>query len=121
MNGKRTNYDIYDHLTFIMYVEVEVRPEPGMIKPLLDVNARVVVPLSSGLDLSKFAEKKRLLIGKITPRYKGSLEDVHDIYLDGESESLVKEMIKSGKRVIVNKGQNKGVENVFGRIYEPDL
>ena len=121
MNGKRVNYDVYDHLTFLMYIEVEVRPEPAMIKPLLDINARVVVPLPSKLDLSQFAEQKRLLVGKMSPRYKGSTDDVYDIYLDGESEETVKELMRKGKRVIVNAEQNKNVKGVFARVAEPQL
>jgi uncharacterized protein related to proFAR isomerase len=121
LNGKRVNYDVYDHLTFLMYIEVEVRPEPAMIKPLLDINARVVIPLPSKLDLSQFGEQRRLIVGKMSPRYKGSVEGVYDIYLDGESEETVKELMKKGKRVLVNAEQNKGVKGVFARIAEPQL
>ena len=121
LNGNRVNYDVYDHLTFLMHIEVEVRPEPAMIKPLLDINARVVIPLPTKLDLSQFAEQKRLLVGKMSPRYKGPVDGVFDIYLDGESEETVKELMKKGKRVLVNAEQNKGAKGVFARIAEPQL
>ena len=121
LNGKKTNYDVYDHLTFIMYVQVEVKPDPKLIKPLLDVGARVVLEMPARLDLRQFSEKKRLLVGKITPRSKCKLDDVHDVYLDGESEAKAKELIKAKKRIFVNKGQNKKAKDVFGRIGPPEL
>jgi uncharacterized protein related to proFAR isomerase len=121
LNGKRTNFDIYDHLTFIMYVQVEVKPDPKIIKPLLNIDARVVVELPTKLDLTQFEEKKRLIVGKITPRFKGSLDDVFDVYLDGESPSKVQELLKKKRRVFVNKDQNKKSTKVFGRIGPPEL
>ena len=121
LNGKRTNFDIYDHLTFIMYVQVEVKPDPKLIKPLLNIDARVVVELPTKLDLTQFEEKKRLIVGKITPRFKGSLDDVFDVYLDGESPSKVQELLKKKRRVFVNKDQNKKSTKVFGRIGPPEL
>jgi len=119
--GKKTNYDIYDHLTFIMYVQVEVKPDPKLIKPLLAVGARVVIEMPTKLDLAQFEDNKRLLVGKITPRSKSSLDEVYDVYLDGESEAKVKELIKNKKRVFVNKDQNKKNTKVFGRIGPPEL
>ena len=121
LNGKKTNYDIYDHLTFIMYVQVEVKPDPDLIKRLLRIDARVVIDLPTKLDLKQFEEKKRLIVGKITPRFKGSLDDVHDVYLDGESPSKVQELLKKKRRVLVNKDQNKKSTKVFARIGPPEL
>ena len=121
LNGKRTNFDIYDHLTFIMYVQVEVKPDPKLIKPLLNIDARVVIDLPTKTDLTQFEEKKRLIVGKITPRFKGSLDDVFDVYLDGESPSKLQELLKKKRRVFVNKDQNKKSTKVFGRIGPPEL
>ena len=121
LNGKKTNYDIYDHLTFNMYVQVEVKADPKLIKPLLDIDARVVVELPTKLDLSQFEEKKRLLVGKITPRFKGSLDEVFDVYLDGESPAKVQELLRKKRRVFVNINQNKKSDKVFGRIGPPEL
>ena len=121
LNGKRTNYDVYDHLTFSMYVQVEVKPDPALIKPLLDIDARVVVELPTKVDLKQFAEKKRLLVGKITPRFKGSLDDVYDVYLDGESPPKLQELLRKKRRVFVNIDQNKKSDKVFGRIGPPEL
>ena len=121
LKGKKTNYDIYDHLTFSMYVQVEVKPDPKLIKPLLDIDARVVVDLPTKLDLKQFAEKKRLLVGRITPRFRGSLDDVYDVYLDGESPAKLRELIRKKRRVFVNINQNKKSTKVFGRIGPPEL
>lgn len=121
LDGKKTNYDIYDHLTFIMYVQVEVKPDPKLIKPLLDVGARVIIDMPTKLDLSQFKEKKRLLVGRITPRSKCSLDEVYDVYLDGESETKLKELLKQKRRVFVNKEQNLKNTKVFGRIGPPEL
>ena len=120
--GKKTNYDVYDHLTFIMYVQVEVKPDPKLIKPLLDIDARVVIELpAKGLDLTQFSPKKRLLVGKISPKYSGSVDDVFDVYVDGESEKKLKELIKMKKRVFVNGSQNQKNPQVFGRISPAEL
>ncbi len=121
LKGKKTNYSIYDHLTFIMYVQVEVKPEPKMIKPLLNVGARVVIDMPSKVELKQYEDKKRLLVGRITPRSKCSLEDVYDVYLDGESPLKLKELLKKKKRVFVNKGQNTKNTKVFGRIGPPEI
>lgn len=121
LKGNKSNYDIYDHLTFIMYIQVEVRPDPKMINPLLDMGARVVIDLPTKLDLKQFAEKKRLLVGRMAPGYKGPIEDVFDIYLDGESEAKVKELMRKKKRVMVNKEQNAKSKNVFARIGAPEI
>jgi hypothetical protein len=121
LNGKKTNYDIYDHLTFNMYVQVEVKPDPKLIKPLLGIDARVVIELPAKLDLKQFSEKKRLLVGKITPRFRGTLDDVYDVYLDGESPAKVQELLRKKRRVFVNKNQNKKSTKVFGRVGPPEL
>ncbi len=121
LKGKKTNYDIYDHLTFSMYVQIEVKPDPKLIKPLLDLNARVVIELPTKLDLKQFEDKKRLLIGKITPRFRGSLDGVYDVYLDGDSPAKLRELLKKKKRVLVNRDQNKKRDRVFGRIGPPEL
>ncbi len=121
IKGKKTNYDIYDHLTFLMYVQVEVRPDPKIVGPLLDMGARVVIELPTKLDLKQYASKKRLLVGKITPKYKGSLDDVFDIYLDGDSHAKVTELQRKKRRVLVNLNQNKKSKNVFARIGPPEI
>jgi len=121
LEGKKTNFDIYDHLTFIMYVQVEVKPDPKLIKPLLKVGARVVVDMPAKLDLSEFEENKRLLVGRITPRSKCNLDEVYDVYLDGDSETKLKDLIKKKRRVFVNKDQNTKNTRVFGRIGPPEL
>ncbi|MBD3397644.1 hypothetical protein GF412_00725 [Candidatus Micrarchaeota archaeon] len=122
LKGKKTNYDVYDHLTFTMYVQVEVQPDPKLIKPLLDIDARVVIELpAKKLDLKQFEDKKRLIVGKITPRFRGSLDEVYDVYLDGESPSKLQELLRKKKRVFVNRDQNKKSDKVFGRIGPPEL
>jgi len=121
LKGKKTNYDIYDHLTFIMYVQVEVRPDPKMVGPLLQMGARVVVDLPTKLDLKQYASNKRLIVGKISPRYKGSLDDVFDVYLDGDSQARVSELQRKKRRVLVNTTQNKKSKNVFARIGPPEI
>jgi uncharacterized protein related to proFAR isomerase len=121
MKGNRTNYDIYDHLTFAMYIQVEVRPDPKMVGPLLEMGARVVVALPTKLNLKQYADKKRLLVGKIAPRYRGSLEDVFDVYVDGESNAKVGELIRKKRRVIVNLNENRKAKGVFARIGPPDI
>jgi hypothetical protein len=121
LKGKRTNYDIYDHLTFVMYIEVEVKPDPKLVGPLLEMGARVVVDLPTKLDLKQYAEKKRLLVGKIAPSYRGSLDGVFDVYLDGDSQARVSELQRKKRRVLVNTTQNKKSKNVFARIGPPEI
>jgi len=73
------------------------------------------------LDLSEFEENKRLLVGRITPRSKCNLDEVYDVYLDGDSETKLKDLIKKKRRVFVNKDQNTKNTKVFGRIGPPEL
>jgi hypothetical protein len=121
MGGSRANYDIYDHLTFVMYIQVEVRPDPRMVGPLLEMGARAVIELPTKLNLKQYAGKKRLLVGKISPKYRGSLDDVFDVYLDGESLARVRELQRKKRRVLVNRTQNTKNKKVFARIGPPEI
>jgi hypothetical protein len=121
LKGNKSNYDIYNHLAFVMYIQVEVRPDAKMIRPLLEMGARVIIELPTKLNLNEFADKKRLIVGKILPSYKGSLDGVFDVYLDGESERKAKELQKKGRRVLVNKSQNAKNKEVFARIGAPEI
>ncbi len=56
--GSLTNFDVYDRLTYNVNVQVEIKPSENMIKKLIAINCRVVVP---PIDLSSFDHKNRFV------------------------------------------------------------
>jgi phosphoribosylformimino-5-aminoimidazole carboxamide ribonucleotide (ProFAR) isomerase len=100
MNGNTTNFDVYDTLTYIMNVQVEGANTEKMIAKLLNVDARVIIELPTKLNLSKFSEKKRLMVGKITDA-KDMSNDVYDIYYPGTDEKTAEKLLKTKRRIIL--------------------
>jgi len=111
VNRNSSNFDIYDTLTYFINVEVEGARDERAIARLLDVNARVVVELPTPIKLSKFSDKKRLLVGKIE-HLKDANDDVFDLYYTGTDEKTAEKLLKTKKRIILTslikiKGKNK--------------
>src|SRR3990167_2673438 len=78
--GIETNFDVYDKLTYLMHVQVECDREE-FIERLLGINARVVIILPTKLDLKKFKDKNRLLVGKINIRHNRIFINISLYYL----------------------------------------
>lgn len=103
LKGLGTNFDVYDKLSYIMHVEVECGEHPTFIEKLLTINTRVVLSLPSKLDLEKFTDNRRSLVGKISPDFDGSTEQVHDLLIENATLQSVQKFAKSGKRVLIYK------------------
>ena len=122
------NFDIYDHLTYVVNIQVEGAAATGsekLIKRLLKIKARVVVPLPSKLVLSGFVEKKRLLVGRIGKNFKGDAGEVFDIIIGAEDKPNSERFKKTDKRIIIDcssgiSASSKIGKSVFGIIVTPD-
>jgi len=103
LKGMKTNFDIYDKLTYLMHVEIECGENEEFIEQLLKINARVVIHLPTKIDLKKFSKKKRLLVGKIFVDYEGDVDPVNDLIIENADLESVTKYSKMKKRVLVYK------------------
>lgn len=110
--GVATNLDVYDKLTYFINVEVECGEHESIVEKLLGMKARVVLRLPTKLDLNKWKEKERLLVGIVGPDYKGNANGVHDVILEQADEEKVKRFLELGKRVIVHETGDKELETL---------
>ena len=111
--GMETNFDVYDKLTCFINIEVECNKE-HFIGRLIKIKSRVVVQLPSELNLKKWKENKRLLVGKIGKDYHEKAEEVHDLILEEPTDELFRKFKE--KRLIVYENY-KGKEKVWGIIF----
>jgi hypothetical protein len=111
--GLATNLDIYDKLTLFMNIEVECGEHEEIIEKLLGMKARIVFRLPTKLDLGKWKDKKRLLVGIVESDYKGKAEGVHDVILEKADKEKIKKFRDLGKRIIVLESEKKELD-VFG-------
>jgi uncharacterized protein related to proFAR isomerase len=110
--GLKTNFDVYDKLTYIINIEVEGVKDEEFIKKLLGINARVVIDLPTSLDLEKFKERSSLLVGKVSSNITAKdLENVKDVIIEPYNEKLVELAKNAGKRIIVYNNDYKKMEN----------
>lgn len=122
LKGMKTNFDIYDKLTYLMHVEVECGENEEFIEQLLKINARVVINLPTKIDLKKFLKKKRLIVGKIASNYEENMENfdnVNDVIIENADLEAVKKYSKLKKRVLVYKKDYKQeMENMVFAVIE---
>lgn len=101
--GLKTNFDVYDKLTYVINVEVEGVKDEDFIEKLLDIEARVVFELPTELNLKKWKAKKRLLVGKISGKQSiediKEIEDVYDVIIENPHPSLLEQL--KDKRILV--------------------
>lgn len=97
--GLSSNLDIYDDLTFFINVQVECAPDDALVKKLLSLKCRVVLP-PGRLDVSRYREKK-LLVAKVRAGHEGGLEGFHDVLLEDADDAAVARFSAMGKRVMV--------------------
>ncbi len=98
--GNVTNFDLYDHMTYRLNIEVECAPRETLVKKLLSLGARAVLGLPCALELEKFENSKRLLVGKVSGKERDGR--VYDYYLESEDIKEVKGLAKEGKRVLLH-------------------
>ena len=114
LSGISTNLDMYDSLTYIINVQVECAPNENLVKKLLSLKCRVVLP-PSDLDLSSIREKK-LLVAKVS-KPETDVKDFHDVVVEDADDALVKTFASIGKRVIIyEKDREKVKGDVWGVI-----
>ena len=115
--GTETNFDVYDKLTYIMNIELECENEKFMHR-MLEMNVRFVIQLPANIDLKKFSDKKRRLVGKLDAHYNGSVNDVYDLLIENANSESVKKYSTLGRRILVYKKDfTKEMEKfVFGVI-----
>jgi uncharacterized protein related to proFAR isomerase len=103
--GLAVNLDVYDKLTYFINVEVECGEHVSIIKKLLSMKARVVLRLPTKIDLKKWKDRERLLVGIVDPDYQGKAEGVHDVIIEGADEEIIKKYRKLKKRIIVHENE----------------
>lgn len=99
--GSTANFDIYDKLTYFTHIQVECDDEKA-IGRLIDVNARAVVRLPTGLNLGKW--NRRLLVG-IVEIPGEDISGVNDVIIPSSDEKKAREIMKKcekeGKRIML--------------------
>jgi uncharacterized protein related to proFAR isomerase len=114
LDGLSTNLDIYSAMTYFINVQVECAPVDSLVKSLLSLRCRVVLPASSGLVLSGIREKN-LLVAKVKSDSEEPVDDFHDVLIEDADDEAVKRYTGLGKRVIVYERDNVK-EIVWGTI-----
>ena len=98
LKGMPTNLDVYNSLTFVINVQVECAPKEEIVKKLLSLKCRVVLPPS--FDTSNLKEKK-LLVAKFGKDYDGKADGFHDVIIEDADDGSVERFSSYGKRVMV--------------------
>ena len=116
--GLENNFDVYDKLGYIMNIELECNDERFFHK-LLSIGTRVVVGLPAKIDLKKFSEHKKLLVGKIDSRFEGEIDGVNDLIIDKADIRSLKKYHAAGKRILVYaKDYKKEMETMVFAVIE---
>ncbi len=96
MKGMTKNLDVYSALTYFINVQVECAPKEKIVRKLLSLRCRVVLPPDA--DISSY-EEKNLLVAKLPERYNGEAEGFRDVIV--QDEKGAERMIGLKKRVIL--------------------
>jgi phosphoribosylformimino-5-aminoimidazole carboxamide ribonucleotide (ProFAR) isomerase len=99
LKGLKTNFDVYNHLTFTINIEVDCGDREDLITHLLTVKSRVIITLPTKLDLKKYKETK-LMVGKIAATFDGDSSAVNDLIVENADDAAVAKFSKSN-RVLV--------------------
>lgn len=110
MKGMTKNLDVYDALTFFVNVQVECAPDQGVIRKLLALRCRVVLPPET--DISSF-EEKNLLVAKLPAGYKGKADGFRDVIVATLEDARAMASLK--KRVMLL-GDAEGADSLWGII-----
>lgn len=98
MSGLPTNLDVYDGLTYIINVQVECAPLLSLVRKLLALKCRVVLPPS--FDTAGLREEK-LLVARLPPGYPGDAAGFHDVVLESADDAAMERFASLGKRVMI--------------------
>ncbi|MDD2655891.1 MAG: hypothetical protein PHQ80_04470 [Candidatus ainarchaeum sp.] len=119
LKGNKSNFDLYDHLTYFTHVQVECKPDSKLISALLKMEVRVVVDLPSAIDFEKFGKKKTLVVGKVKPGFAEPFPPLREIIIDGKDDELARRILNEDKRLFVKKEHYpRGFRRAFGVLFE---
>lgn len=110
MKGMTKNLDVYGALTFFINVQVECAPKEEIVRKLLSLRCRVVLPPEA--DISGY-EEKNLLVANLPSGYKGNAEGFRDVIVRTDEEA--QRMVKLKKRVMLLGGAGKA-KSLWGTI-----
>jgi hypothetical protein len=113
MSGMSNNLDVFDGLTFIINVQVEVAPRENLVRKLLSLKCRVVLPPDAPVDGYR---DKNLLVARIPPGYSGDAAGFHDVILEDADEKTAKRFVGLGKRVMIFEKDASKVKDAWGII-----
>lgn len=116
LHGLKTNYDVYNHLTFTINIEVECGDREDLLTNLLTVKSRVIINLPTKLDLKKFKEKK-LLVGKITATFDGDPSAVNDLIIENATDAVVIKFSKTNRILVYKSDFDKLSEKAKKKIF----
>ncbi len=113
--GMYTNSDVYDTLTYFIHVQVEGFLEEKIIDKLLSYDVRVVIELPAKIQLLKWENKQKFLVGRVLEKTEIPKE-IGDVIVSTKEllEWVRKEHPK--KRIIWD-GKEK-MQKVFGTIMD---
>lgn len=112
LKGLSRSLDIYDKLTFFINVQVECANDERLVRKLLSLKCRVVLPPDA--DTSAYREKS-LLVAKIPGDYEGEADAFRDVILQDAKQ--IRRFTLLGKRVMV---YGKTDVKVWGSIIRGD-
>ena len=110
LKGMTKNLDVYSAMTFFINVQLECAPREEIVRKLLSLRCRVVLPPDT--DISSYGEKN-LLVAKLPSGYKGKAEGFRDVIVDNEKDA--ERMIGLKKRVMFVGEESKN-KKLWGQI-----
>jgi hypothetical protein len=110
MKGMTKNLDVYSALTYFINVQVECAPQEAIVRKLLSLRCRVILPPET--DVSAY-EEKNLLVAKLPLGYTGNAEGFRDVIVKSEKDA--KRMIGLKKRVMLI-GEAGKIKSLWGQI-----
>jgi hypothetical protein len=110
MKGMAKNLDVYGALTYFINVQVECAPQEGIVRKLLSLRCRVVLPPET--DISSY-EEKNLLVAKLPEGYKGKAEGFTDVIVQNEKDA---ERMTGLKKRVILVGNASKTKSLWGII-----
>ena len=122
------NFDVYDDLTSFINIQVECSKGQMKIefaKSLTAIKSRVVIKLPASFDLL-LSKNERLLVGRISSEYVGSVDGIYDLIIDGANDETIKRFNKTKKRLITyqkdyEKLKKENQKLIWAVIFDFDL
>lgn len=110
LKGMAKNLDVYSAMTYFINVQVECAPREEIVRKLLSLRCRVVLPPEA--DISSY-EEKNLLVAKLPEGYRGRADGFRDVI--AQDAKTAERMIKMKKRVMLV-GTGGDTKSLWGAI-----